>query len=131
MLFYFLPQYVGDRYWVSVLCAAAYGISLAGFTPISVLMSLMAPNQKGNAIAVLNLGAGAATFVGPLIVAIFLAPIGAGGVTIIFAALYILAGISVRWLTVPDEAKRVVESGESLQEANEDGTLPNDSRTAR
>ncbi|ONI60666.1 MFS transporter [Leifsonia sp. ALI-44-B] len=115
LAFYFLPQYVGDQYWVSALCAAFFGITLAGFTPISVLMSLMAPAQKGNSIAVLNLGAGAATFVGPGIVALFLAPLGAGGVTIIFAVLYVLAGISVRWLQVPDEAQRVVEEGGTLQ----------------
>jgi predicted MFS family arabinose efflux permease len=116
LLFYFLPQQVGDQYWVAVLCAALFGISLAGFTPISVLMSLMAPGQKGNSIAVLNLGAGAATFVGPLIVALFLGPLGAGGVTIIFAALYVLAGISVRWLTVPEESQQIVDDGASLDD---------------
>lgn len=118
LLFYFLPQYVGDQYWVSVLCAALFGVTLAAFTPISVLMSLMAPGQKGNAIAVLNLGAGAATFVGPLIVAIFLTPLGAGGVTIIFAALYILAGISVRWLRIPEESQESVEQRQPLQDHN-------------
>lgn len=122
LLFYFLPQYVGDQYWVSALCAALFGITLAGFTPISVLMSLMAPGQKGNSIAVLNLGAGAATFVGPLIVAIFLAPLGAAGVTIIFAALYVLAGISVHWLRVPEEAQRIVAEGGTLLDVTETRT---------
>jgi polyol permease family len=116
---YFVPQMVGeDGYWIAVACAAFYGITLAGFTPISVLMSLMAPGQKGNAIAVLNLGAGAATFVGPLIVAVFLGLVGAGGVTIIFAALYVLAGISVRWLKVPEESQAAVELGVSLDEVS-------------
>ncbi|RPE85394.1 polyol permease family [Curtobacterium sp. PhB137] len=119
LAFYFIPQ-ATDEYWVSVLCAAFFGVTLAGFTPISVLMSLMAPGQKGNSIAVLNLGAGAATFVGPLIVAIFLAPLGAGGVTIIFAALYVLAGISVRWLRVPEESAKVVATGGTLQDLAED-----------
>jgi polyol permease family len=113
---YFLPHYFPGHYWVAVMCAAFYGIALAGFTPISVLMSLIAPNQKGNAIAVLNLGAGAATFVGPLIVAIFLGSIGAGGVTMIFAGLYVLAGISVGLLTIPDESRSAVEQGKTLQE---------------
>lgn len=117
MLFYFLPQYVGDQYWVSAVCAALFGITLAGFTPISVLMSLMAPGQKGNAIAVLNLGAGAATFVGPLIVAVFLAPLGAAGVTAIFAVFYVLAGVSVRWLQVPEEAQELVDLGQPLDDA--------------
>lgn len=114
LCFYFLPQYAGHHYWVSVVCAALFGVTLAGFTPISVLMSLMAPGQKGNAIAVLNLGAGAATFVGPLIVAVFLDVIGAGGVTIIFAALYLLAGIAVRWLQIPEESQRAVAESKDL-----------------
>lgn len=118
LCFYFIPQ-VADQYWVSALCAAFFGVTLAGFTPISVLMSLMAPGQKGNSIAILNLGAGAATFVGPLIVAIFLAPLGAGGVTIIFAALYVLAGISVRWLKVPEDSAKIVAAGGTLQDLTE------------
>jgi polyol permease family len=100
---YFVPQLVGPHYWVALVCAAFYGITLAGFTPISVLMSLMAPGQKGNAVALLNLGAGAATFVGPLIVAVFQTTIGAGGVTVVFASLYLAAGFAVRWLKVPEE----------------------------
>lgn len=103
LCFYFIPQLAGSQHWVAVACAAFYGVTLAGFTPISVLMSLMAPGQKGNAVALLNLGAGAATFVGPLIVAVFLGLVGPAGVTIIFAALYIAAGVAVRWLRVPDQ----------------------------
>lgn len=113
LLLYFLPHAV-PQYWVAALCAALFGITLAGFTPISVLMSLIAPDKKGNAIAVLNLGAGAATFVGPLIVAVFLDIIGAGGVTIIFAALYVLAAVLVRWLQLPPESQEIVDKGLSL-----------------
>lgn len=133
LMFYFLPQYVGDQYWVSVLCAALFGVSLAGFTPISVLMSLMAPGQKGNSIAVLNLGAGAATFVGPLIVAIFLGPLGAGGVTIIFAALYVLAGLCVHLLKVPEESQQIVDEGVALVEVTEPlgGEADTDAPTSR
>ena len=112
---------LSDR--LGVACAAFFGITLAGFTPISVLMSLMAPGQKGNAIAVLNLGAGAATFVGPLIVALFLELIGAGGVTIVFAALYVLAGVSVHWLKIPEESQEVIEKGVAFQDVSELGHL--------
>ncbi|MFC9427561.1 MFS transporter [Streptomyces sp. NPDC056987] len=114
---YFVPAHVSGQYGVAVLCAALYGVTLAGFTPISVLMSLMAPGQKGNAIAVLNLGAGAATFVGPLIVALFLGAIGPGGVTVVFAVLYVLAGVAVRWLTIPEESQQAVAEGRTLQDA--------------
>ncbi len=113
--FYFVPQ-LTQNYALAVLAAGLYGVTLAAFTPISVLVSLMAPGQKGSAIAVLNLGAGAAVFVGPLIVAVFLVPLGGAGVTIIFSVLYILAGISVRWLTIPEESKHAVEAHVSLQD---------------
>ena len=109
LMFYFLPQYVGGAYWVSVLCAALYGCALAGFTPISVLMSMMVPGQKGSSIAVLNLGAGAATFVGPFIPALFLDLVGAGGVAIIFSALYVVAGLSVSQLKLSDEAQEILD----------------------
>ena len=119
---YFLPAHVSDQYWVAVLCATLYGITLAGFTPISVLMSLMAPGQKGNAIAVLNLGAGAATFVGPLIVTVFLGLIGPGGVTVMFAGLYVMAGIAVRWLQIPEESQQAVVEGLPLAQATDPAT---------
>ncbi len=115
LMLYFLPQ-AFPHYWIAAVSAAAFGISLAGFTPISVLMSLIAPGQKGNAIAVLNLGAGAATFVGPLIVAIFLDLLGAGGVTIIFAGLYVAAALCVRWLQLPPESQEIVDRGLSLSD---------------
>jgi len=115
LLLYFGPQAV-PQYWVAAVSAALFGITLAGFTPISVLMSLIAPEQKGNAIAVLNLGAGAATFVGPLIVAVFLELIGAGGVTIIFAGLYVAAALCVHLLKLPPESEEVVAKGLTLND---------------
>lgn len=130
LAFYFLPQYT-DAYWVSALCAALFGITLAGFTPISVLMSLMAPGQKGNSIAVLNLGAGAATLVGPLIVAIFLAPLGATGVVIIFSGLYVLAAIAVRWLQIPEESQRIVAEHGTLDALVENDLTHDSAPTTR
>ena len=113
--FYFLPHAV-PHYWVAALCAGFYGVTLAAFTPISVLMSLMSPESKGNAIAVLNLGAGAAVLVGPLIVTLFLGPIGPGGVTIIFSALYVVAAACVHILKLPPESQEVLEKGLALDD---------------
>lgn len=62
-----------------------------------------------SSIAVLNLGAGAATFVGPFIPALFLDLVGAGGVTIIFSALYVVAGLSVSQLKLSDEAQEILD----------------------
>ncbi|WP_420882701.1 hypothetical protein [Streptomyces noursei] len=62
------------------------------------------PDNKGGAMALLNLGAGGAAFVGPAIVAVFLGPLGPGGVVVVFAGLYVVAAGLTWWLTVPGEA---------------------------
>ena len=50
-------------------------------------------------MSMLNLGAGASTWVGPAIVGLFLAPLGVGGVMWIFAVLYlIIRRVRERWV---------------------------------
>lgn len=74
-----------------------YGILLAGFVPLSALMpSMVAAKDKGAALAVLNFGAGAAAFVGPMVVTVLYPLVGGSGVTIAFSALY----IAVAFLTL-------------------------------
>jgi hypothetical protein len=54
-------------------------------------------------MSVLNLGAGAATWVGPAIVALFLPLLGVVGVMWIFAGLYVLSGLMALFLKLPEE----------------------------
>ena len=120
LLLYFVPMHLGaDYYWVALLVGALYGATLAGFVPISALLPSLAPENKGGAMALLNFGAGAATFVGPAIVSLFLGPVGAAGVVIIFAALYVVAAVLTRFLTLPEATKKAVEKNASLQEVAE------------
>ncbi|MER7411714.1 MULTISPECIES: MFS transporter [Streptomyces] len=101
---YFVPTWLGpDYYWVAVLAGMLYGATLAGFVPISALIPNMAPENKGGAMALLNLGAGGATFVGPAIASLFLPLVGAGGVTIVFLALYLVALVLTFFLKMPEE----------------------------
>jgi len=117
LLLYFVPLNLGaDYYWVALLVGALYGATLAGFVPISALLPSLAPENKGGAMALLNLGAGAATFVGPAIVSLFLGPVGAAGVVVIFAALYVVAAVLTRFLTLPETTKKAVEKDVSLTE---------------
>ncbi|MFD5248154.1 RbtT/DalT/CsbX family MFS transporter [Amycolatopsis sp. NPDC058340] len=101
LLLYYVPEAVGDVYLLSLLVAAFYGATLAGFVPLSALMPSLAPHHKGQAMSALNLGAGASTFVGPAIVGIFLGPLGVAGVMWIFAGLYVLSGIIALMLKLP------------------------------
>ncbi|GAA1941814.1 MFS transporter [Amycolatopsis minnesotensis] len=117
VLLYFVPLAMGaDYYWLALLVGALYGATLAGFVPISALLPSLAPEHKGGAMALLNLGAGAAAFVGPAIVSLFLGPAGAAGVVIIFAALYLVAAVLVRFLKLPEETERAIAEDASLQE---------------
>ncbi|GDY51627.1 hypothetical protein SVIO_022500 [Streptomyces violaceusniger] len=101
---YFVPTWLGpDYYWVAVLAGMFYGATLAGFVPISALIPSMAPENKGGSMALLNLGAGGAAFVGPAIASLFLPLVGAGGVTLIFLALYLVALVLTLLLKLPEE----------------------------
>jgi hypothetical protein len=120
VLLYFVPVALGAQYyWVALLVGALYGATLAGFVPISALLPSLAPDHKGGAMALLNLGAGAAAFVGPAIVSVFLGPIGAAGVVVIFAVLYLVAACLVRFLKLPEETERAAAENTSLQQVGE------------
>ena len=120
LLLYFVPIAMGaEYYWLALLVGALYGATLAGFVPISALLPSLAPENKGGAMALLNLGAGAAAFVGPAIVSVFLGPLGAAGVVIVFAALYLVAAVMVRYLKLPEETAKAIEEDKSLQQVGE------------
>jgi polyol permease family len=120
LLLYFVPVAMGaEYYWLALLVGALYGATLAGFVPISALLPSLAPENKGGAMALLNLGAGAAAFVGPAIVSVFLGPLGAAGVVIVFAVLYLVAAVMVRYLKLPEETAQAIAADKSLQEVGE------------
>ncbi|MBL1097735.1 MFS transporter [Streptomyces sp. 205] len=110
LLLYFVPLAVGDHYWVAVVVGMLYGITLAGFVPISALIPSLAPENKGGAMALLNLGAGGAAFIGPAIVSVFLGPLGPGGVVVIFAGLYVVAALLTLFLKLPEESSPAVSA---------------------
>ncbi|MFC7741034.1 MFS transporter [Nocardiopsis composta] len=125
LLLYFVPVAAGaDYYWLALLVGAAYGATLAGFVPISALLPSLAPENKGGAMALLNFGAGAAAFVGPAIVSLFLGPLGAAGVVTVFAVLYVAAAVMTWFLKIPEETRAAMESGADLQEIAEETVAP-------
>lgn len=112
VLLYFVPVALGpDYFWVAVLTGIFYGATLAGFVPISALIPSMAPTNKGGAMALLNLGAGGATFVGPAIASVFFPLFGAGGVTLIFAGLYVVSIGLTMLLKLPEQHGSAVATG--------------------
>jgi polyol permease family len=89
---YYVPLWQ-HNYALSVIAGACYGATLAAYVPLSALMTSLAPDEKGASLSLLSLGAGASVSVGPALVAIFLRPLGVGGVMWVFAGMYLLSAV--------------------------------------
>lgn len=92
LLFYYSPQICGN-YWFVLICGMLWCACLSGFVPLSALVPSLVSSDKGAAVSVLNLGAGLAAVVGPLLVKIFQNSIGYGGVVWILSGLYVLSAV--------------------------------------
>ncbi len=103
LLLYYLPTAFGANYPLAAVAAVLYGATLAGYVPLSALMPSLAPKNKGAAMSLLNLGAGASNWVGPAIVWLFLPLVGVGGVMWIYAVLYLASAVMTLFLTLPAE----------------------------
>src|SRR6516162_10796485 len=106
LLLYYVPVAHRGNFGLAVVVAVLYGATLAGFVPLSAIMPLLAPENKGAAISMLNLGAGASALLGPAIVAVSIGPLGVEGVMWIFAGLYGLSALLALFLTLPEELER-------------------------
>ncbi|WP_332875863.1 MFS transporter [Massilia sp. S19_KUP03_FR1] len=104
-LFFYVPQLFPGDFAVACAMGALYGMTLGGFVPLSALMPLLVPKNRAAAVSVLSLGAGASTWVGPAIVAIFSASLGLAGIIWIFAGLYALSAALMIPLRDPPELK--------------------------
>jgi len=92
---YYVPHAFGANYALAVAAGMAYGTALAGFVPIGAIMATLAPESRGAAMSIMNLGSGMSTFIGPAVAGLFLPMLGVSGVIWIFAFMYVVAaGIS-------------------------------------
>lgn len=105
LLFYYVPQFVGDNFWLILLPGILWGALLAGYVPLSALVPSLVKKDKGAAMAILNLGAGLPVFVGPAIVGLFIGIVGNAGVIWILAILYLVSAVLTKFITLPDNAK--------------------------
>ena len=114
LLLYYTPHLLGANFAMCALAGILYGATLAGYVPLSALMPSLTPENKGAAMSMLNLGAGASVWVGPALVALFLPRFGVVGVMWIFAVLYLISAVLTLFLTLP---ARMIAQGA-------DGSLP-------
>ncbi|MGI9707038.1 MFS transporter [Serratia marcescens] len=115
LIFYYVPQFFGANYLLTVCAAGLFGACLAAFVPLSAIMPSLAPDNKGAAMSILNLGAGLSTFVGPAVVGLFIGSLGTVGVIWIFTGLYLFSGVLMKFVTLPKESATAQEErGASL-----------------
>ncbi len=100
---FYVPDHFGRNYPLVMLAGMAYGITLAGFVPLSAIMATLAPQSRGAAMSIMNLGSGTSIWLGPAIAGIFLPRVGVSGVIWIFAGLYVLAAGIATTLRLPEE----------------------------
>jgi polyol permease family len=98
---YYVPHIFGANYLLVMAAGMVYGITLAGFVPIAAIMAILAPESKGAAMSIMNLGSGMSTWIGPAIAGIFLPLLGVSGVIWIFAFLYLAAAAISSTLRLP------------------------------
>ena len=92
MLMYYAPVWAGPAQTGPVmLVAGLYGATLAGYVPLTALTPWLAPDRRGAAMSLLNLGAGVSVWLGPAVVALFMGPFGAKVVIWVFAALHLIS----------------------------------------
>jgi polyol permease family len=103
---YYVPAIMGPNYLATLLIAICFGACVAGYVPLSALITSLAPDNRGAAMSVLNLGAGLSTFIGPAIVGAFIGSIGTVGVIWIYTALYFTSAIITKFITLPQEQKK-------------------------
>ena len=103
VLVYFTPHMAGHNDLVMTLVLSLCGVTMAGYVPLSALFPLLAPDNKGAAMSILNLGAGLSAFLAPAIAGLFFQSLGAKGVLFIYAGFYLLSAILTPFLKTPDE----------------------------
>ncbi len=104
LLLFYMPQFSGGSYAAVMTAGILWGACLAGYVPLSALVPSLVSKDKGAAMAILNLGAGLAVFVGPLIVGLFFGAVGAEGVCWILAGLYLVSAVLTQFITLPVHA---------------------------
>ncbi|QKJ88494.1 MFS transporter [Paramixta manurensis] len=94
LLMYFVPQWTHGNFFLCVVFACLYGITLCGYVPAAALFSSLCDTKdKGNSMAIYCFAAGLSTFFGPALYGILNTLFGTNGVVWVYASLYIVSAL--------------------------------------
>lgn len=127
---YVIPIVAGPNFLLIALGTAAIGIGLSAHVPTTPLLTAHAHGETGNALAILNLGAGLGAFVGPAVVTLLLGDESTAAgylwVALGLAGLYVVSFALCFALKLPGNAK-VLHMAAAL--SDDDGDRTGDSGT--
>lgn len=107
LLFYFMPLYFPANLGMAIFFALLLAFTITSFVPMGAIFPTLAPDHKGAAISVQNLGGGIGNFIGPAIAALlFSASFDIKSVVICYSALYFLGGILTWFIRNPQLISR-------------------------
>jgi len=112
---YYVPKFLGPNFWAILAIGLVWGAGLAAYVPLSAIMPTLAPHRVGSAVAILNLGAGASQFMGP-VVAGLVSPIGVAGTVWVMSGIYVAGIVLTYFLREP----RQEPAADGLGETNAD-----------
>ena len=121
---YVIPLIAGPNFFLIALGTSAVGIGLSAHVPTTPLITAHAHGETGNALAILNLGAGLGAFVGPAVVSALLgdenSASGYFAVAMALAGLYVISFLLCFTLKLPGNA-RVLDTAPAI---SDDETAP-------
>jgi polyol permease family len=92
--FYYFPTMFPGNMWVAMACALMLALTLTSFVPMGALFPMLAPQHKGAAVSVQNLGGGLGNLIGPAVATLLFAfSFEIAGVIAAFSLLYLLGGV--------------------------------------
>ena len=116
---YLIPIVVGPNFFLIALGTSAVGIGLSAHVPTTPLITAHARGETGNALAILNLGAGLGAFVGPAIVTLLLGDEGTAegyaAAAMTLAGIYVVSFLLCFALKLPGNA-RVLDTAAELSD---------------
>ncbi|WP_343554818.1 MFS transporter [Pantoea sp.] len=100
--FYYLPSLFPGNLVLAIVCALLLAFTLTSFVPMGAIFPMLAPQHKGAAVSVQNLGGGFGNLIGPAVAALmFGLSFEIEHVIITFSALYFIGGVMTFFIRNP------------------------------
>lgn len=100
--FYYLPTLFPGNLTLAIVCALLLAFTLTSFVPMGAIFPMLAPQHKGAAVSVQNLGGGFGNLIGPAVAALmFGLSFEIEHVIITFSLLYFAGGVMTFFIRNP------------------------------